>query len=172
VRLPFAIVSVCLWTCVLMSVTAPTCAQSSEMVRKEPLMKRHAEGTFDVKTTPLAADDATAGTPISRYSLEKQYHGDLDASARGEMLGAGDPSTGSAGYVAIEVVTGTLQGHHGSFALQHNGSMDQGKFLLEVTVVPGSGTAGLTGINGTMTIKNAAGKHSYTLDYTLASAAQ
>jgi len=130
-------------------------------------MTRHAEGTFDVKTTPLPPDDATTGTSIGRFALDKQFHGDLDAASKGEMLGAGDLAKGAAGYVAIEHVTGTLHGHTGSFALQHIGTMDQGKFQLAVTVIPGSGTGDLAGIAGTMTIIIAAGKHSYTFDYTL-----
>ena len=130
-------------------------------------MTRHAEGTFDVKNTPLPPDDATTGTPIGRFALDKQFHGDIEAPSKGEMLAAGDPSKGTAGYVAIEHITGTLQGHTGSFALQHLGTMEQGKFNLTVTVVPGSGTGDLTGIAGSMTIIIAAGKHSYTFDYTL-----
>jgi len=130
-------------------------------------MTRHAEGTFDVKNTPLPPDDATTGTPIGRFALDKQFHGDIEAASKGEMLAAGDPSKGTAGYVAIEHITGTLQGHTGSFALQHLGTMEQGKFNLTVTVVPGSGTGDLTGIAGSMTIIIAAGKHSYTFDYTL-----
>ena len=133
-------------------------------------MTRHAEGTFDVKTTPMAADDATMGTLIGRYSLVKQYHGDLDATSKGEMLSAGDPSSGNAGYVAIEQVTGTIQGHTGSFALQHIGVMENGGYKLSVAVVPGSGTAQLTGLAGTLIITIAAGKHSYTFDYTLPAA--
>jgi hypothetical protein len=130
-------------------------------------MSRHAQGTFDVKTTPIAADEATAGTPIGRFALDKEFHGDLEAKSKGEMLGAGDPGKGSAGYVAIEHVTGTLNGLSGSFALQHIGSMDASGFKLSVTVVPGSGTAQLNGIAGTMTIVQAAGKHSYSFDYTV-----
>jgi hypothetical protein len=133
-------------------------------------MTRHAEGTFDAKTTPLAADDSLSGTLISRYSLVKQYHGDLDAAAKGEMLSAGDPSSGNAGYVAIEQVTGTLHGHTGSFALQHLGSMEGGSYKLSVAVVPGSGSGQLKGIAGTLTIIIASGKHSYTFDYTLPAA--
>jgi hypothetical protein len=132
-------------------------------------MTRHAEGTFDVKTTPLPADDATMGTLIGRYSLVKQFHGDLDATSKGEMLSAGEPSSGNAGYVAIEQVTGTLHGHTGSFALQHIGVMEGGGYKLSVAVVPGSGTAQLSGIAGTLTITIAAGKHSYTFEYTLPS---
>ena len=134
-------------------------------------MTMHATGAFDVKTTPLPPDDATGGanakTKIGRYALDKQFHGDLEATSKGEMLGAGDPSKGNAGYVAIEYVTGTLHGHSGSFALQHTGTIDQGKFQLTVTVVPGSGTEGLAGIAGTMTIIITNGKHSYDFEYSL-----
>ena len=133
-------------------------------------MNRHAEGTFDAKTTPLPADETLAGTVISRYSLVKQYHGDLDAASKGEMLAAGEPSSGNAGYVAIEQVTGTLSGHTGSFALQHIGTMEGGSYKLSVVVVPGSGTGQLTGLTGTMTIIINSGKHSYTFDYTLPAA--
>ncbi len=130
-------------------------------------MIRHASGTFDVKTTPLAPDEATAGTAIGRYALDKQFHGDLEGTSKGEMLGAGDPSKGTAGYVAVEHFTGALDGHKGSFALQHSGTMDHGKFELTVVVVPGSSVGELAGITGTMTITNISGKHSYEFEYTL-----
>jgi len=132
-------------------------------------MPLHATGAFEVKTTPLPPDDATggAGVDIGRYAIDKQYHGDLEAAGKGEMLGAGDPAKGTAGYVAIERVTGTLHGRSGSFGLQHTGTMDKGNFQLTVTVVPGSGTGGLAGIAGTMTIIITNGKHSYDFQYTL-----
>jgi hypothetical protein len=133
-------------------------------------MTIHAAGTFAAKTAPLAPDEATNGTAIGRFSLDKQYQGDLVAASTGEMLGAGNPNTGTAGYVAIEQVTGTLHDVNGSFALQHFGSMQAGRFDLTVKIVPGSGTEGLEGIAGVMTIMIDAGKHSYTLDYTLPSA--
>jgi hypothetical protein len=129
----------------------------------------HAAGTFDVKTLPLAPDDATSGTPIGHFALDKTFHGELDATSKGEMLGGGDPSKGVAGYVAMENVTGTLNGRSGSFGLQHNGTMDQSGFQLNVIVVPGSGTGELAGIRGTMKITIAAGLHSYELDYSLPS---
>lgn len=135
--------------------------------RKDFVLTHHAEGPFDVKTLPVSPDGATKGTSIGRYTLDKEYHGDLEATAKGEMLGAGNPATGSAGYVALEQVTGTLQGRKGSFALQHFGTMDAGKFELNVRVAPGSGTGELQGIAGSMTITNHAGKHAYALDYTL-----
>ena len=134
---------------------------------KDGPFSMQAEGTFDVKNTPLTADDALAGTAIGRYGLDKQFHGDLEGTSKGEMLGAGNPATGTAGYVAIEQVTGTLNGRNGSFALQHFGTMEDNKFELVVKVVPGSGTENLTGIFGTMTIKIVSGKHSYQFDYSL-----
>lgn len=130
-------------------------------------MSRTAQGLFEVKTAPLPADDATAATSIGRYSLDKVYHGDLDAASAGEMLSAGNPSSGTAGYVAMEHVTGTLHGKRGSFALQHFGTMNAGAFDLNVRVVPGSGTDDLEGIAGTLKIIIAAGKHSYSVEYTL-----
>jgi hypothetical protein len=172
VRLSQRLAYVC--TCAILGTAIQTHPQAppARLLRKDPVMTRRAEGTFDVKTTPIAADDATNGTLIGRYSLVKQYHGDLDAASKGEMLSAGDPSSGNAGYVAIEQVTGTLAGHTGSFALQHIGTMEGGSYKLSVVVVPGSGTAQLTGIAGTLTIVIANGKHSYVFDYSLPTPAQ
>ncbi|SRR6266702_869074 len=132
----------------------------------------HAEGTFEVKTAPLPADEAIAATSIGRYSLDKLYRGDLEAASAGEMLGAGNPTAGTAGYVAIEEVNGSLHGKNGSFALQHFGTMDHGKFGLKVSVVPGSATGELAGISGELTIIIDAGMHSYKFDYTLPDAPQ
>jgi hypothetical protein len=143
---------------------------AARLLRKDPVMTRHAEGTFDVKTTPTRAPDALAGTAIGSYALVKQYHGDLEGPSKGEMIAAGDVKTGNAGYVAIEQVTGTLAGRTGSFALQHTGTMEGGAYKLTVTVVPGSGTGELAGIAGTLTIVIEKGKHSYTFDYTLPAA--
>jgi hypothetical protein len=126
-----------------------------------------AQGTFEVKAAPLPADDATAATSIARYSLDKVYRGDLEGASAGEMMGAGNPATGSAGYVAIEQVTGTLHGRHGSFALQHSSTMDQGKYDMNIKVAPGSGTEQLAGIAGVLTIIIEGGKHSYSFEYTL-----
>lgn len=132
-----------------------------------PSTPRTAQGSFEVKTAPLPADDATAATSIGRFSLDKIYRGDLEAASAGEMLSAGNPATGTAGYVAIEQVTGILHGKSGSFALQHFGTMHAGAFDLNVRVVPGSGTKDLEGIAGTLTIIMANGQHSYTFEYTL-----
>jgi Protein of unknown function (DUF3224) len=130
----------------------------------EILMSHHAQGTFTVNIQPLTPSPAEG---LGRFSIDKQIHGDLEATTKGEMFSGGDPKQGAAGYVAIEVVTGTLAGKHGTFALQQMATMDPGGLKLDVVVVPGSGTGELKGIAGTFTIKIAGGQHSYDLEYTL-----
>jgi hypothetical protein len=122
-----------------------------------------ASGTFEVKLTPQATDDK-----LGRMSIDKQFHGDLEATSKGEMLTAGTDVQGSAGYVAIERVSGTLQGRNGTFVLQHSGTMTRGAPQLTITVVPDSGTGQLVGLAGKMVINIADGKHSYDFEYTLA----
>ncbi len=125
-----------------------------------------ARGTFDVKVTPQPPDDA-AGGPFGRLFLDKRFHGDLQGTSAGQMLGVQTSVPGSGGYVALELVTGTLHGKRGSFILQHNGTMRQGAYTLQVTVVPDSGTDELTGTSGTMTIIIEGKNHSYEFEYTL-----
>lgn len=126
-----------------------------------------ASGTFEVKLTPQAAIDGVGDRAIGRLSIEKQYSGDLEAVSRGEMLATRTDVTGSAGYVAMERVTGTLEGKSGSFALQHSGMMDRGTSTLNVTVVPDSGSGLLVGLKGVMDIIVEGGKHSYRFEFTL-----
>jgi hypothetical protein len=132
--------------------------------QKETPMTHHAHGTFTVNIQPLTPAPAEG---LGRYSIDKQIHGDLEATTKGEMLSGGDPKQGAAGYVAIEVVTGTLAGKRGSFALQHSATMDQNGLKMSVTIVPGSGTGELKGIAGAFTIHIENGQHSYDLEYTL-----
>jgi hypothetical protein len=127
-----------------------------------------ATGPFEVKLTPQPADDYADGAMLGRLTLDKQFHGDLEATSRGQMLSGMTDTKGSAGYVAIERVTGTLAGRRGTFILQHSGTMARGAQQLAVTVVPDSGTDELTGLTGTMTIIVAGGKHSYEFDYAFA----
>lgn len=127
----------------------------------------HATGPFEVTLTPQPPDDYADARSLARLTIDKQFHGDLEATSRGQMLSAMGGVKGSAGYVAIERVTGTLGGRRGTFVLQHDGMMNRGAPTLIVTVVPDSGTDELTGLAGTMTIDITAGKHSYTLEYTL-----
>jgi hypothetical protein len=130
-------------------------------------MMTRAAGLFDVKLRPLALDDKTEGTMLARMSLDKQFHGDLDAVSKGEMLSAGTAVKSSAGYVAIEHVSGRLNGHQGTFVLQHSATMTRGVPQLTIIVVPDSGTGELEGLAGTMTITIVDGKHSYDMEYTL-----
>ena len=139
--------------------------------QKDAVMTNHARGTFDVKVVPQAPDDP-AGGPFSRLFLDKQFHGDLDGTSKGQMLAAGTAVEGSAGYVALELFTGTLNQRRGSFILQHTGTMAKGVPTMIVTVVPDSGTDQLTGIAGKMTIIIAGGKHSYEFEYTFTGAGQ
>jgi len=106
---------------------------------------------------------------MGRLSINKTFRGDLQATSVGEMLSAQTEVKGSAGYVAMERVTGTLQGRSGSFVLQHSGTMNRGAPQLTVSVVPDSGTGELVGIRGTLSIQIADGKHSYSMDYEIAS---
>jgi hypothetical protein len=134
-------------------------------------MTNHASGTFEVKLSPQKPDnEVSASANLGRLSIDKQFQGDLDATSKGEMLSAGTDVKGSAGYVAIERVTGALHGRSGSFVLQHSGTMNRGVPQLSITVVPDSGTEQLKGISGALAIRIEGGKHFYELDYTLADA--
>jgi hypothetical protein len=127
----------------------------------------HATGSFDVKVNPLPAYDTAAGSPLVRFSIDKQFSGDLAATSIGEMLAAGTAAHGSGVYVAVERVTGTLAGRLGSFVLHHTGIMNRGVSSLTVTVAPDSATDQLVGLSGTMEIIIADGKHSYDFSYAL-----
>ena len=130
-------------------------------------MTMHAHGTFEVKMTPQPAQDGVGDPGIGRMALGKQFHGDLEATGKGQMLAAGTDVPGSAGYVALERVSGTLHGRHGTFALQHSGTMTRGAPQLSITVVPDSATGELLGLTGRLVITIADGRHSYDFEYTL-----
>lgn len=125
---------------------------------------QHAHGSFTVDVHPLTPTPAAG---LSRFTINKTIHGDLEGTTIGEMLAGGDPRQGAAGYVAIEVVTGTLGGKHGSFALQHFATMDGSGPRMQVIVVPGSGTGDLKGIEGTFNIRIEDGNHFYDFEYTM-----
>jgi hypothetical protein len=130
-------------------------------------MPAHASGPFEVKLTPLTLNDQTADSRLGRMSIDKQFNGDLEATSQGEMLTAGTVTSGSAGYVAIERVSGTLHGRRGSFVLQHSATMTRGTPQLTITVVPDSGTEQLVGLAGKMSINIVDGNHFYDFEYTL-----
>lgn len=130
-------------------------------------MITHATGPFEVKLSPQALHDKSGTETLGRFSVDKQYHGDLEATGKGEMLTAGTSVKGSAGYVAVERVAGTLHRRSGTFVLQHSGTMTRGAPQLNITVVPDSGTGQLLGLAGNLSIKITEGKHSYDFEYEL-----
>lgn len=126
-------------------------------------------GKFELKLSPMDCHaQGVGGTTLGRMSIDKTFYGDLNATSKGEMLNALTPEKGSAGYVAVEQVTGKLSGRNGSFVLQHYGTMKQGASLLILEVVPGSGAGELVGLEGKMAIKIEEGQHYYEFDYALA----
>ena len=128
-------------------------------------MATRIRGSFDVKLLRQPLDE---GAPeVGRMLLDKQFHGELEATSKGQMLAISSEVKGSAGYVAMEHVVGSLGGKRGSFALQHSGTMDRGAPTLSVTVVPDSGTGELVGLTGRMTIEITDGKHFYDFEYEL-----
>ncbi len=130
-------------------------------------MPNVATGTFKVEMKPQGEPAAADGVSLGRFVLGKQFDGDLVATGKGEMLTALTPVPGSAGYVAIERVSGTLEGRAGSFVLQHTGTMNAGAPQLSVTVVPDSGTGELVGLSGLLHIDIRDGRHFYRLEYEL-----
>lgn len=122
-----------------------------------------ATGSFEVQLAPQTDADASVG----RMTIDKQFAGGLEGTSKGQMLAAMTATKGSAGYVAMERVTGKLAGRSGTFVLQHSGTMDRGTPSLTITVVPDSGTGELAGLTGTMTIEITEGKHLYVFEYSL-----
>jgi hypothetical protein len=144
-----------------------TLAGPAATLAQDIVVPHHATGTFDVKVTPEAVHAAMEGE-LARMSIEKQFHGELEGSSRGEMLAIGNGAAGSSGaYLALERVRATLGGRTGSFALMHQGVMTRGEASLVVSVVPDSGTEGLVGITGSMRIIVEDRRHSYDFSYTL-----
>lgn len=128
---------------------------------------RRVTGSFEAKMTPQPPYDTSDGINLGRATVAKTFHGPLEATGSVEMLGAMTPVQGSAGYVAIERVVGTLEGRAGSFVLQHSAAMNRGQPQMAISVVPDSGTGDLKGLSGTMRIDIVESKHFYTLDYRL-----
>jgi hypothetical protein len=130
----------------------------------------NAKGPFEVKLVPQKADHPHAeASGHGRMSMAKEFHGDLEATSHGEMLSVMTDTKGSAGYVAIEKVTGSLGGRTGSFVLQHSGTMNRGAPHLAIAVVPDSGTDDLAGLSGSVKIViTPDGKHSYEMEYAFA----
>jgi Protein of unknown function (DUF3224) len=126
-----------------------------------------AKGTFAVEIKPQTEPKISDGVALGRMSLDKKFEGDMNATSQGEMLSALTPVQGSAGYVAIERVTGSVHGRIGSFVFQHSGTMHGADQRLAITVVPDSGTGALRGISGTFKINMTGAQHAYEFEYSL-----
>jgi len=168
--LPTGIAAACMLLFVLSAI--PARAQSDPKsptpASRDAVKSLRATGSFEVKIDPQPADEKSGGAVIGRMLIDKQFHGDLEATSKGTMLAAGTGAKGSSGgYVALEIVSGSLKGRTGSFVLQHTGIMDHGTPSLSVTVVPDSGTGQLVGLAGKMNINIVDGKHTYDFEYTL-----
>jgi hypothetical protein len=151
----------------LVSLMCAAVAVAQSPTQKDSPMSHRATGTFDVKITPLESS-IKEDKAFGRLGGDKQYRGDLDGTAKAEMVAYGTGAAGSSGaIVGIEKVTGKLAGKSGSFVLAHRGLMSAGKQSYSVVVVPGTGTGELTDIDGKMDIIIEAGKHSYVFEYTL-----
>jgi hypothetical protein len=161
------IAGLCLSLCLDFPAHARTPSPAPKAIQKGAVLTTRASGTFEVKVTPQATDGKAESAPFGRMSIDKQFHGDIEGTSRGEMLTAGTDVEGSAAYVAIERVSGRLKGRSGTFVLQHSGTMTRGAPQLTITVVPDSGTGQLAGLAGRMSITIADGKHSYELEYTI-----
>jgi hypothetical protein len=149
----------------LVGVTLTLSAMQTPTSQSAASRSGRAKGDFDVKLTPHPLPDAPTG--LGAFTIAKQFHGELEGESRGEMLTAMTDVKESAGYVAVERVTGTLGGRTGSFVLQHNATMTRGAPNLNIIVVPDSGTGQLAGLTGRMTIDIASGKHFYAFEYSL-----
>jgi len=154
----------------LVSLSARAQTSALKPTSKEAAVTQVARGTFIVKLTPGHATDDPAVADLGRVAIDKLFHGDLEGTSKGEMLTAGTATKGSAGYVAMERVTGSLQGRKGSFILQHTATMNRGAPSLSISVVPDSGTGQLLGIAGTLSILIENGEHSYVFEYTIGGA--
>jgi hypothetical protein len=153
--------------CLTIAIASWTCTHpfNAAAFQKGPAMN-HASGTFEVKLVPQT-DDKNGDAALGRMTIDKQFHGDLEGTSKGQMLTGMTDVKGSAGYVAIEKVSGTLKGRTGTFILQHTGTMNRGVPHLTITVVPDSGTGQLAGLAGNFKVIIAEGKHSYEFEYTL-----
>jgi hypothetical protein len=163
---------VSLRSCIIGCILSANCmgirsGSPAQDLKEKTRMTQRAVGPFDVKLVPQKPDSSVAqAAGLSRMSLDKQFHGDLEATSRGEMIATQAEAKSSGGYVALERVTGTLNGRSGSFVLQHSGTMTRGVPGLSIAVVPDSGTGELTGLSGRMNIViTSDGRHSYEFDY-------
>jgi Protein of unknown function (DUF3224) len=158
-------VSIVICVCVALRSAAFVHTPAPDRAQKEAAMATHASGSFDVKVLPQTATDFETAAGLSRSTIDKEIHGGLEGTSKGEMLAASVKDAGA--YVALEFVTGTLNGRSGTFILQHSASRTSTSQQLLITVVPESGTGQLTGLAGKFNIKIEDKKHFYEFEYSL-----
>jgi len=152
-----------MWGSLVEAQSRPAAPAAAE---KGAAVANHARGEFEVKLKPFAVE-AAPDPSFGHMAIDKQFHGDIEGSSKGEMMASNSPQ-GSGSYVALERVTATLRGRSGSFVLVHQGSMTRGAdFKLNISVVPESGTGQLAGLSGQLTITITEGKHFYDFEYSL-----
>ncbi len=155
-------------TVLFVSLCGAAAADTTSLSKEHAVTSHFATGPFDVKLAPQPLSAVAEQSGLGRMSLDKHFHGTLEAASTGEMLAFRDAALGSGGYVAMETVRGTLDGRAGSFMLQHSSTMTRGAPTQSITVVPDSGTGALVGLTGRMVVDIApGGAHSYRFDYTL-----
>ena len=159
--------ALCVWLCVGFAAFTQTQSPGSTDAKKESKVTGHASGSFEIKMAPQPVTEEEKKTISVRMTSDKQFHGDLEGTSTGEMLGVFTAVKDSAGYVALERVSGKLKGRAGTFILQHSSTMARGTQHQSIIVVPDSGTDQLVGLTGSMIIKITDGKHFYEFDYTL-----
>lgn len=157
----------CLFLPTAGTASPPPPSEESNMTETSSTTHHQAKGPFQVQLAPNAVEHGAQTAGVHMALLDKTFEGDLTGSSVGMMLSHRTATDGSAGYVAMEVVTGTLAGHSGSFVLQHSSTMARGVPTQSITVVPDSGTGELTGLSGSMVIEIEDGKHGYIFDYQL-----
>ena len=153
---------------VTFSFAAASAGAGAPTILETAVTQHTATGPFEAKLAPQPLSGVAANSGLARMSLDKRFHGALEAASTGEMLSSGNPASGSAGYVAMETVRGTLDGRAGSFVMQHSSTLTRGEPAQSITVVPDSGTGALTGLSGRMVVEIApGGAHAYRFDYAL-----
>ena len=153
--------------CLVLRSAAFTHIPTPHLAQKEAAMATHASGTFEVKIVPQTANEIETAAGVSRMTIDKEIHGELEGTSKGEMLAAMTDVKGSGAYVALERVTGTLNGRAGTFVLQHTATRTSTSQQLVITVVPDSGTGQLIGLAGKFMIKIEDKKHFYDFEYSL-----
>jgi hypothetical protein len=122
-------------------------------------------GRFDVTSWDEEVYDDADGVALAQTSSTKAFEGGIVGTSTVRILQAGAPD-GAAAYVAVERVTGEVDGRKGTFVLTHRAVMSPAGGEMTIAVLPHSATGDLAGLTGEMTI---GAEHAYTFVYSLES---